>query len=134
MIPYKLILIPLIGFIIGYSTNYIAIKMLFHPRNKILGIQGILPKRRKQLAQRIGDVSIELIPSKLREIEKIPIIGTATMQYIKDSVENQINSLSLDELEKIVLKVAQKELRFITWIGGLIGLLIGLIQIGIFYM
>ena len=108
--------------------------MLFHPRNKILGIQGILPKRRKQLAQRIGDVSIELIPSKLREIEKIPIIGTATMQYIKDSVENQINSLSLDELEKIVLKVAQKELRFITWIGGLIGLLIGLIQIGIFYM
>jgi uncharacterized membrane protein YheB (UPF0754 family) len=56
------------------------------------------------------------------------------MQYIKDSVENQINSLSLDELEKIVLKVAQKELRFITWIGGLIGLLIGLIQIGIFYM
>ena len=108
--------------------------MLFHPRTKILGIQGLLPKHRKQLAQRIGDVSIELIPSNLREIEKIPIIGTATIQYIKNSVENQINSLSITQLESIVLRVAQKELRFITWIGGLIGFLIGLIQIGIFYI
>ena len=132
MIDYKLILIPLIGFIIGYSTNYLAIKMLFHPRTKIIGIQGLLPKRRKQLAQKIGEVSIELIPSNLREIEKIPIIGTATMQYIQHSVENQINSLSINQLETIILRVAQKELKFITWIGGLIGLIIGLIQVAIF--
>ncbi|MCO7077975.1 DUF445 domain-containing protein, partial [Pseudomonas aeruginosa] len=63
---YWLLLIPVIAAFIGWITNYIAIKMLFHPRNpvKILGfsIQGIFPKRQEQFAMKLGKlVSDELL-------------------------------------------------------------------------
>jgi len=54
---------PLIGAIIGCFTNYIAIKMLFRPYNKIyfFGIPipltpGIIPKRKSAIAKAIGNV------------------------------------------------------------------------------
>ena len=44
----------------GWVTTWIAIKMLFHPRNplKILGftIQGIFPKNQQLIAQKLGQV------------------------------------------------------------------------------
>jgi len=51
---------------IGLATNYLAIKMLFHPRvpKKILGLsfQGIFPKRQNQFAEKLGTyVANELI-------------------------------------------------------------------------
>ena len=49
-----LLLLPIIAALIGWSTNYLAVKMLFHPRLplRIMGfsIQGVFPKRQKQLA------------------------------------------------------------------------------------
>jgi uncharacterized membrane protein YheB (UPF0754 family) len=55
---YWLILIPVISAFIGWFTNWVAIKMLFHPRNPvtILGIrfQGIFPKRQEQFAEKLG--------------------------------------------------------------------------------
>ena len=124
----KIILMPIIGFIIGYFTNYIAIKMLFHPRNKILGIQGVIPKRKSQLARNISHISPELMPSEFKKIEKIPFIGTRIIEAFKHSIEKRINSLSDKELEEIVLKVVRKELSFVTWVGGVLGFLIGLLQ------
>ena len=54
---------PLIGAIIGYCTNYIAVKMLFRPRNeiKVLGhtlpfTPGAIPKNKPRLARAIGEV------------------------------------------------------------------------------
>lgn len=54
---------PLIGAVIGYCTNYIAVKMLFRPRNKIkvLGhtlpfTPGAIPKNKPRLAKAIGEV------------------------------------------------------------------------------
>ena len=54
---------PLIGAIIGYCTNYIAVKMLFRPRNeiKVLGhtlpfTPGAIPKNKPRLAKAIGEV------------------------------------------------------------------------------
>ncbi|MFM7359781.1 MAG: DUF445 domain-containing protein, partial [Actinomycetota bacterium] len=53
--PIFLILIS--GFI-GWITNWIAIKMLFHPRKPIrvlgLTLQGIFPKNQSQFAQKLG--------------------------------------------------------------------------------
>ena len=37
---------PAVGSILGFITNFIAIKLLFRPRKKTLGIQGLLPKRK----------------------------------------------------------------------------------------
>ena len=58
--------LPLIGALIGWLTNYIAIKMLFHPRNEVriffIPVQGIFPKRQKDLARKLGQiVSEELV-------------------------------------------------------------------------
>ncbi|MCF6228527.1 MAG: DUF445 family protein [Planctomycetes bacterium] len=45
-----------IGGLVGFATNWLAIKMLFHPRVKTFGIQGVVPSRRKELARSIGKV------------------------------------------------------------------------------
>jgi len=51
-------MLPVIGAVIGWITNYIAIKMLFRPYRpvRILGFtfQGLLPKRRKEFAASIA--------------------------------------------------------------------------------
>jgi len=128
MIPAKILLMPVIGFIIGYFTNYLAIKMLFHPRNKVFGIQGVLPKRKEILAKKIGQITPEIMPPYFKKIQQIPIIGIPIIEAFKKAVENQINSLSIDELEQIIFQVVKKELNFVVWVGGIIGFLIGLIQ------
>ncbi|MEO0133184.1 MAG: DUF445 family protein [candidate division WOR-3 bacterium] len=45
---------PFISAFIGWLTNVIAIWLLFHPRKKILGIQGVVPKYKEDIAKRIG--------------------------------------------------------------------------------
>lgn len=54
---------PLIGAIIGYCTNYIAVRMLFRPRNEIKVLwhtlpftPGAIPKNKPRLAKAIGEV------------------------------------------------------------------------------
>jgi uncharacterized membrane protein YheB (UPF0754 family) len=129
METWRLFLIPVIGFIIGYFTNYLAIKMLFYPRKKILGFRGVLPSRRLVLSRKISESAISVLPEQIRKIKKIPIIGEVILGIIRKSIEKEINSLDDKELEKLILNVAKKELSFITWIGGLIGLIIGLVQV-----
>lgn len=43
-------------------------------------------------------------------------------------VSEQIETFSLPKLEEMIIRVAKKELRLITWIGALIGAVIGLCQ------
>ncbi len=52
---------PLVGAVIGYFTNYLAVKMLFRPyypkkigKRRIPFTPGIIPKRQPQLAKAIG--------------------------------------------------------------------------------
>ncbi|MDY0274715.1 MAG: DUF445 family protein [Desulfomicrobium sp.] len=56
----KLTITTIICAFIGWITNFIAIKMLFHPRRPItfgsLTIQGIFPKRQKALAMNLATV------------------------------------------------------------------------------
>ena len=51
---------PLVAAFTGWFTTWIAIYMLFHPRNpkRFLGItiQGIFPKRQQQVAEKLGNV------------------------------------------------------------------------------
>ena len=52
--------IPLLGGLIGYVTNRIAVKMIFRPLKpwNVLGIrvQGLLPRRQAELAESVGKV------------------------------------------------------------------------------
>ncbi|MCL6583108.1 MAG: DUF445 family protein [bacterium] len=54
----KIVSIPFISALIGWFTNYLAVRMIFHPYQPLglgpLKIQGLVPKRREELAISIG--------------------------------------------------------------------------------
>ena len=61
MEAFKIIMSLLISAVIGYCTNYIAVKMLFRPRTEkhIFGKRipftpGIIPKNKPRLARALG--------------------------------------------------------------------------------
>lgn len=86
-------LIPIISAFIGWFTNWIAIKMLFHPKEpkKILGItfHGIFPKRQRQFAEKLGIlVSTELI--SFSEIEE-KITNPENIKKLLPLVEGRID-------------------------------------------
>jgi len=86
-------LIPIISAFIGWFTNWIAIKMLFHPKEpkKILGItfHGIFPKRQRQFAEKLGIlVSTELI--SFSEIEE-KITNPENIKKMLPLVEGRID-------------------------------------------
>jgi len=195
---YKMIVIPLIGGLIGYATNYIAVKMIFRPKKGIkIGpflFQGIIPKRKKELADSIAEVVEENLVSTAELKEKIlnmelgedfttlinekvdiflntkllsfnPILAAFVTDDIKSKIKNifmtelddvlpsvfdlvggkldgvidisgtvvkKVNEFSTDKLEEIILSVASKELKTIEFLGGVLGVLIGIVQVVIF--
>lgn len=86
---------PLIGSAIGYFTNFIAVKMLFHPKNeiKLLGhtlpfTPGAIPKGKSRLAKSVGDaVGKNLITQE--DIEK---------RLTSDELAEKIADMVLDRL------------------------------------
>ena len=57
---------PVIGALIGYCTNYIAVKMLFYPKkeirifgHKLPFTPGAIPKGKPRLAKAIGNIIAE---------------------------------------------------------------------------
>jgi uncharacterized membrane protein YheB (UPF0754 family) len=92
--------IPIISAFIGWFTNWIAIKMLFHPRVpvKVLGItfQGIFPKRQVQFAQNLGKlVSEELLSFKDIEAK---ITNGDNLQQVMPLVETHIDNFLRNKL------------------------------------
>ena len=190
---YKLLLMPIIGALIGWLTNWLAIKLIFKPYQPYsilffnLKIQGLLPKRQNQLAKSVGRiVEKELLPSdelvqrieemnlkqriegallkiaeqrleeKLRFIPSALKIGIRSFVYdliqkeldkhldkfilniqqelvaesnLSNIVEEQIRKFDLAKLESIVLEIVSKELRHIEILGGVLGFLVGIIQL-----
>lgn len=192
---YGLWLLPFISAFIGWFTNWIAIKMLFHPREpkRILGLtlHGIFPKRQKQFAEKLGklvseqllsfdDIEEKIVnPENLKKImphieghidhflrvklaAQMPVIsmfiGDKTITELKTvftaeletlfpvimknymgSLQEQldlekivvekVSGFSSDKLEEILNDIMSKEFRFVEIIGGVLGFLIGLLQI-----
>jgi uncharacterized membrane protein YheB (UPF0754 family) len=192
-----LLLIPLISAFIGWVTNWVAIKMLFHPREpiRILGltVQGIFPKRQLQFAEKLGRlVSQELLsfseierkvtdPANLAKLmpvveshvdqflrERLPdafpvismFIGDKTINQLKTHfmaeleslfpdvmqrymgnlrteldleriVVDKVSGFSSDKLEEILMSIMSSEFRFVEILGGVLGFLIGLLQVAI---
>ena len=73
-------LLPIIAALIGWITNYLAIKMLFHPHQpkKILGLtfQGVFPKRQSQIAEKLGDLVANELFSMKDVAQKIEDLST----------------------------------------------------------
>ena len=90
--------LPIISSLIGWITNYLAVKMLFHPKFplKILGvsIHGVFPKRQKQIAKKLGDlVANELFSISDLKVEVESMIATEeTMDLIGKKIEKTIRN------------------------------------------
>jgi len=92
-LPY--IIPPILGGIIGYVTNYIAIRMLFRPLKawRILGLRvpltpGIIPSKRGELAIRMG----EMVGDHLLTADDV---GHA---FAKDSIQRELRLTVTDKL------------------------------------
>lgn len=96
-----IIFMMIIGALIGGVTNVIAVKMLFHPfktyyifNKRVPFTPGLIPKRRAEIADKIGQVIEEhlltesMIQSKLN--------ATATRTAIEEVVQKQIEKLKED--------------------------------------
>lgn len=92
--------IPFISAAIGWVTNYIAIKMLFRPREEkrllAIRVQGIFPKRKKLLAEKLGRVvardllSMDAIASKIDNEENKDKVKTAILTELEDYLVNKV--------------------------------------------
>jgi len=69
----------------------------------------------------------EVIP-ELRERIKEEVLEKLTL---KDVVEGKVNSFDFREFERVVMRVASRELRFVEIAGGVLGLIIGFIQLAV---
>ena len=97
------ILIPvLVGSLIGYLTNWLAIKMLFKPHyeKKIFGIHvpftpGLIPKERERISKNIGEaVGIHLLSTDTI-IEAIS--DTENEKKIRHWISEKIEKLRSDD-------------------------------------
>jgi len=195
----QFILIPVISAFIGWFTNWIAIKMLFHPKEpkRILGItfHGIFPKRQKIFAEKLGKmISAEFLsfedieqkiadPQNLQKLmpmieghvdnflrnklsDEMPFlslfIGDKTIKSLKKVfmqeletlfpilmksyasqlqaeldlekiVTEKVSAFSSDKLEDILYQIMSNEFRFVEILGGVIGFIIGILQVLLTY-
>lgn len=187
--------LPIIAAITGWVTNFLAIKMLFHPRKKVnllfFSIQGIFPKRQDVLAERLGKIvsqelfsfqdiksrftststAIEInsvLDEKLEDFLEVKLkalmpmlamfLNSEVKAKIKDTlhqefqnilpdilnkyseklekdidiehiVSQKVAAFSSDKLEQILFSIMKKEFKFIEILGGVLGFLIGMIQL-----
>ncbi len=87
----------------GWVTNWVAIKMLFHPRKpmKILGftIQGVFPKNQQKIAEKLGQiVGKELL--SFSEIEQ-KVTDPGNLQKLKPEIEAHIDTFLNHKLKEV---------------------------------
>lgn len=85
---------PIISAFIGWITTWVAIKMLFHPRNpvKFLGltIQGVFPKRQQMVAEKLGQV----VAKELIHFDEIAAMlkDPKQLQALTPTIEKHLDS------------------------------------------
>lgn len=115
----KLALIVGIGAMIGWVTNYVAIKMLFRPYKEInfglFKIQGLIPKRKHEIAISIADtvqkelISLKDVTSTLDGEELEARMGSMIDKILDEKLEEELTKkfpmlamfMSGDMLKKI---------------------------------
>jgi len=194
-------LLPFISALIGWATNWLAIRMLFRPKQpkRILGLnfQGLVPAHQHDIAEKLGklveqelltpeDISLALEELHLEDrlasqvdklvddkvanatyllipLRKMPFLRTPVGMLvnelkknirayikreipemaneivremgenieIKEIVQQKIEAFELSYLEEIVIKLSKRELKAIEYMGGVLGFVIGLVQVGL---
>ena len=96
----KCFLLVIIGAMIGWITNFIAIKMLFRPYKEVnlifFKIQGLLPKRRNEIGNSIAEVvnnelvSVKDIISKISPEDIEENIGLIVDRILESRLKEEI--------------------------------------------
>jgi len=100
--------LPFLSAFIGWITNFLAIKMLFNPKEEknILGlkVQGIFPKRQKAFAEKLG----ALVANELLSLEDIQQkIGSESNQALMlDTVSLKMDNFLNHKLKEAMPMVA----------------------------
>lgn len=93
--------------LVGFGTNWLAIKMLFYPRKKrpLLG-QGLIPSRKNQIVTRLGiQISKEIINSELI-LEQIQKSGLVT--HHRDRLTASLRDMfSNPEFQKDITRLSE---------------------------
>ncbi|HHV65173.1 MAG TPA: DUF445 family protein [Peptococcaceae bacterium] len=110
---------PIIGSLIGYVTNYIAVKMLFRPLRPIMignlrlpFTPGIFPKRKEQLAKALG----KAVGNNLLTCEDIENMFLAA--EVKEKIISQVCSFLSAEKEQTLKKILENYCQEETYLNG----------------
>jgi len=115
MIVARTIVAPLLGGVIGYITNDLAIRMLFRPRKAVyIGkfhvpfTPGLIPAQQGRIAQSIGDV----VSGQLLNEETLrqTLLSEATVTKLQDKARALLRMVSKDE-RRVRDLLARKEVR-----------------------
>jgi uncharacterized membrane protein YheB (UPF0754 family) len=97
-------ILPIEGAFIGWITTYLAILMIFRPRNpiKILGltIQGIVPKKRHEIAMSIGRsverdmISFDDFQDLIKDVDLDAEVGKIIDKYIDEKIASAASERS----------------------------------------
>jgi len=186
--------IPIISALIGWITNYIAVKMIFRPRMEVrfcgLRFIGLIPKRKHDLAVKIAetiekelishrdirqilqaedfhlhtgrlirtriddfineklagntflsmlvtpDIADRLTNMLMEELQKeLPGLIDSLFESVEKKIDfrmiikTKIDGFDLLRLESIIYGIASKELKAIEVLGGILGFMVGLVQL-----
>ncbi|MEL7566981.1 MAG: DUF445 family protein [Dehalobacterium sp.] len=115
----QIITIPLIGALIGWVTNILAIKLIFRPYKPIIipiinyRIQGLIPKRRDELALNVGQVignellSLEDVFDKIKENGVKEKIVSSVIETIYCRLNERIPFLVPGTVKKVLLNLLE---------------------------
>lgn len=124
------------GALIGWGTNWLALKMLFHPHEPVgigpFKFQGVIPRRKLDIAARLGEmVENELVShddirsalenpallAKFRTVaseqsrrfaeEKLPTLHPMVAMFLTQGMKDKVVELLESELEGLMPKLAQ---------------------------
>ena len=102
MIIPRVILAPLVGGIIGYITNDLAIRMLFRPRKAMyIGrfhipmTPGLIPSQQGRIAQSIGEVVSQQLLNE--ETLRQTLLSQKTLDTLREKITGFLRSFSQDE-------------------------------------
>ena len=96
--------IPVIAALIGWSTNWLAIKMTFYPlefigKPPLLGWQGIIPSKARKMAA----ISVEATISKIGTVREIfqqidpKVLATHIVHSVEPRIEEYVDEMMLKE-------------------------------------
>ncbi len=118
----RIIILPIIGALIGWFTNVLAVKLIFRPINIIslpltgFKIQGLIPKRKAEIARSIGEtvekelLSIEDIVDRMTDsLDKNHIIRIIKIK-IQEVVSQKIPSFFPHSIKELIVNYVEESI------------------------